>query len=150
MMGNEEFVTHDGFDSKSALARLADELSNPPFHDFLQPKPVSIEADGSVVIRLAYRPEFSGRRNFDFYHGGVVASLVDIAAHAVVAVTTGRMAPTIDLHVDYLRSAPAGDLIATARILKVGRLISWADVKIHSANNKVVAVGRGVFSTSEK
>lgn len=149
MTGGEGFVAHAGIDAEGALKRLADELANPPFHDVLQPKPVSVEADGSVVIRLAYRPEFSGRRGAEFYHGGVVASLVDIAAHAAVAVRTGRMAPTIDLRVDYLRSAPAGDLIATARILKMGRSISRADVEIRSADNKVVAVGRGAFSTSE-
>jgi uncharacterized protein (TIGR00369 family) len=59
------------------------------------------------------------------------------------------MVPTIDLRIDYLRTAPAGDLLATARILAVGRSIGRADVEIRSEDDKVVAVGRGAFSTRE-
>lgn len=147
MTSGEAPFGRTGIDVEVAMARLAEELANPPFHDVLRPMPVRVCEDGSVVIRLSYRPEFSGRRGADFYHGGILASLVDIAAHAVVAVHVGRMAPTIDLRVDYLRPARAADLFATARLLKLGRSVSRADVEICSADNAVVAVGRGAFST---
>lgn len=134
-------------EDEDLLQRLQDELANPPFHDVLRPVADRVNPDGSITIRLPYREEFCGRRGAAFFHGGVVASLVDIAAHAVIAIRLGQMAPTIDLRVDYLRTAPANALIATARILKLGRSVSRADVEIRSASGDVVAVGRGAFST---
>lgn len=138
---------HAGVESSGDLTRLREELENPPFHGLLRPRPVRVEADGSVVVGLSYRPEFSGRRGENFFHGGVLASLADIAAHAAVALRAGGMAPTIDLRIDYLRPAPAGELLATARILKAGRTVSRADVEIRDCDGQLVAVGRGAFSS---
>jgi acyl-coenzyme A thioesterase PaaI-like protein len=39
--------------------------------------------------------------------------------------------------------------LATGKILVVGRSIGRADVEVRSAEGKVVAVGRGAFSTRE-
>ena len=140
-------VASEGFDQNVALARLVDELANPPFHDVLRPEPVRVNEDGSVVIRLAYRPEFSGRRGDNFFHGGVIATLVDITAHAAIAVRVNRMVPTVDLRIDYLRAARAENLLAKGRILSIGRSLGRSDVEICCDNGKIVAVGRGVFST---
>jgi uncharacterized protein (TIGR00369 family) len=137
------------FDAEAALARLSHEMADPPFHDVLRPQPVSVDAEGTVVVRLPFRPEFCRGRESPFYHGGVIASLVDLAAHAAIAVRVGRTVPTIDLRIDYLRAAPAGDLLATGKILIVGRSVGRADVEVRSAEGKVVAVGRGAFSTRE-
>ena len=42
------------------LARLRAEIERPPYHAVLRPQPVAVEADtGTVVIKLAYRPEFA-------------------------------------------------------------------------------------------
>lgn len=129
------------------LEKLKIEMARAPYHAFLQPEPVSVdEAAGQVKVLFRARPEF--RRAFDAqdWHGGVIAAMIDIAAHAAVAVRLGDMAPTIDLRVDYL--APAqGDLVATGKLLRLGRSIGRADVEIADANGKLVAVGRGVFST---
>jgi uncharacterized protein (TIGR00369 family) len=137
------------FNRESAMERLVQEMARPPFHDVLRPQAVSVDADGSVVVRLSFRPEFARGRESPFYHGGVIASLADIAAHAAIAVRVGRMVPTIDLRIDYLRGAPAGDLTATGRILTVGRSVGRADVEIVGSEGKVVAVARGAFSTRE-
>jgi uncharacterized protein (TIGR00369 family) len=136
-------------DGAAALARLAREMADPPFHDVLKPHPVSVDADGTVVVRLPFRPEFCRGRESPFYHGGVIASLADITAHAAIAVRVGRMVPTIDLRIDYLRAASAGDLLATGRILTVGRSVGRADVEITAAGGEVVAVARGAFSTRQ-
>lgn len=137
------------FDREAALARLAKEMADPPFHDVLKPQAVRVDANGSVVVRLSFRPEFARGRQSPFYHGGVIASLADIVAHASIAVRVARMVPTIDLRVDYLRAAPAGDLMATGRILTLGRSVGRADVEIFGSEGKIVAVARGAFSTRE-
>ena len=130
------------------LERLRHELRHPPFHGFLRPEAVSVDAfDGTVTIKLPFRPEFRRAEDASDYHGGVVAALIDLAAHAAVAVQIGRMAPTIDLRIDYLRAAPGVDLTATARVLRLGRSIARADVDISADGTPLLAVGRGTFST---
>ncbi|GAA4343322.1 hypothetical protein GCM10023144_46110 [Pigmentiphaga soli] len=135
----------------AAMARLRHELAHPPFHAVLGPEAVGVDADaGTVVIRLPYREAFRRAAGSADIHGGVIATLIDLAAHAAVAVQTGRMAPTIDLRIDYLRAAPGTDLLATARTLRVGRTIARADVEVTAAGDaRPVAVGRGTFSTHQ-
>jgi uncharacterized protein (TIGR00369 family) len=134
-----------------ALARLRHELAHPPFHAVLAPEAVSADiASGTVVVRLPYSPTFRRASDSDDIHGGVLAALIDITAHAAVAVQTGRMAPTVDLRIDYLRPAPGVDLYATGRTLRVGRAIARVDVEISGQGTPVVAVGRGTFSTLAK
>ncbi len=130
------------------LARLRAEIERPPYHAVLRPQPVAVEADtGTVVIKLAYRPEFARAPDEPGYHGGVIAALIDLTGHAAVAIHVGRMVPTVDLRIDYLRAAPGTDLTARGKVLRAGRSIARADVEVSDAANNVVAVGRGTYST---
>ena len=132
-----------------ALKRLQHELDHPPFHALFAPQAVSADPDaGVVVLRLPFQPSFRRSADSDFIHGGVIAAVIDMAAHAAVAVQIGHMAPTIDLRIDYLRPAPGKDLIITAKTLRVGRSVGRADVEINTGpNTPLLAVGRGSFST---
>ena len=131
-----------------AMARLRAEMERPPYHAVLRPQPVSVDAQsGTVTIRLPYREEFRRAPDAPGYHGGVIAALIDLAGHAAVAVTVGRMVPTIDLRIDFLRAPAGGDLTARSKLLRAGRSIARADVEILDDTNNVVAVGRGTYST---
>jgi len=131
-----------------AMARLRAEMERPPYHAVLRPQPVSADAQaGTVTIRLPYREEFRRAPDAPGYHGGVIAALIDLAGHAAVAVTVGRMVPTIDLRIDFLRAPAGGDLTARGKLLRAGRSIARADVEILDDADNVVAVGRGTYST---
>ena len=132
--------------TQALVERLKAEMARAPYHAFLGPEPVSAdEAAGEVKVLFRARPEFRRAYDSDDWHGGVLAAMCDIAAHAAVAVRLGHFAPTIDLRVDYL--APArGDLVATGKLLRLGRSIGRADVEISDPAGKIVAVGRAVFS----
>lgn len=130
------------------LARLRENMARPPYHDFLNPEPIAVDAaTGTVTIRLPYRPEFRRFPEEGGYHGGVIAALVDLAGHAAIFVRHQRIAPTIDLRVDYLRPAPGGELFAHARVLRAGRSVARADVEIVDGDGNLIAVGRGAYST---
>jgi acyl-coenzyme A thioesterase PaaI-like protein len=76
--------------AKQDLERLAYEMAAPPFHDLLQPQAVSVDpSDRSVVVRLPFRPELCGSRQQSFFHGGVIASLIDLTGHAAIAIQVG-------------------------------------------------------------
>lgn len=129
--------------------RLRYELAHPPFHAVFNPEAVSVDpSTGAIRIRVPYQERFSASVEKPFVHGGVVATLIDISAHAAVAVQTGRTSPTIDLRIDYLRPVPALDIYAMARAIKVGRSVARVDVEISDVKGTLFAVGRGTFSTS--
>lgn len=135
-------------DRSNALARLREEMEGPPFHHVLRPEPIDADPEsGTVSIRLSFRDELARAKGDNAFHGGVIAALIDLAGHAAVAVKIGRMAPTIDLRIDYMRPAEGDALIAHARLLKAGRTVARVDVDVRDTTDRTVALGRGTFST---
>lgn len=108
---------------------------------------VTLEAldEDTVVLRMTMRPGLT--RDGTIYHGGPVASLIDIAGDMVVAVRAGGGVPTISLRVDYLRPCTGPWLRATARLRRYGRTISVSDVDVHDDQGRLCAVGRGTYSS---
>lgn len=122
------------------------DLAESPYQRFLGLELVHAE-EGAVEIRMPFRQEFLRDDSSDWLHGGILSALIDIAGDYAVYSKTGGDVPTVDLRVDYLRPAKRGSLIAIARTVKVGRRVSVADVEVKDEEGKVVAVGRGVYST---
>lgn len=123
-------------------------VDHSPFHRLLGLELVRAE-DGVVELRLPWRDDLGRADDSDWYHGGVLSALIDIAGDYAVASKLGRGVPTIDLRVDYLRPARRGDLRATARAVKVGRTVGVADVELRDARGVVVAIGRGAYATAD-
>ena len=103
-----------------------------------------------MEIRLPFREEFLRAADSDWYHGGVVAALIDIAGDYALWTKVGDGLPTIDLRVDWLRPARRGTLIATGKAVKVGRTVCTADVEVHDERGELVAVGRGTYASPKK
>jgi len=122
------------------------DLADSPYHRFLGLKLQRYE-DGLVEIVMPFREEFLREDGSDWLHGGIVASLIDIAGDYAVSSRTGGDVPTVDLRIDYLRPAKRGSLSATGRIVKVGRRVGVADVEVRDERGQVVAVGRGVYAS---
>ncbi|WP_158969462.1 PaaI family thioesterase [Chachezhania sediminis] len=128
------------------LARLTEELTRPPFNAWLGLRAVTVEPD-RVQVALPFRPELAGGTDPYLFHGGILASLADVAGYAVSAIATGGRTPTIGLHIEYLRPASPVDLIATATVRRLGRSLLRVDVEIH-ADNSLVAIARGNFTNT--
>ena len=130
------------------VATLKASIRKPPFHAWLGVELVAGDAEaGTATVRLPFKADFQRSPDSTQIHGGVIAALADIAGDYALAVTLGGGVPTIDLRVDYLRPAE-GDLVATARTVKKGRTIGVVDVEITDAGDRLVAVGRGAYSTT--
>jgi uncharacterized protein (TIGR00369 family) len=129
-------------------ATLETYLSSGPFHEFLGMRLLSHDAKvGKVEIALPWRSEFERMAATRQWHGGPIAALIDIAGDFALIATLGRAIPTINLRIDYLRPAIDTDLIATARTLRAGKSVGVVDIEIKDAQQRVVAVGRGSYST---
>jgi uncharacterized protein (TIGR00369 family) len=138
-------------DSKGTDADfIAALLARPPLHHWLLPTIAALDTQkGTITITLPYRDEFSRSPDQRDYHGGIIATLIDIAGHACLAAKLRRRVPTIDMRVDYLRAAVDTDLTAEATIIRAGRTIGVCDVTVQDDKGQAVAAGRCVFSTRE-
>ncbi len=132
-----------------SLALLRSEMEGPPFHSLIRPRPVQADKDqGTATVAIEFRDVLARAPGDKAFHGGVIASLIDMVGHAAVAIKIGRMAPTIDLRIDYLRPANSARLTASARVLRAGRTVARVDIDVTDAEGRLIAVGRGSFSTA--
>ena len=90
-----------------------------------------IEA-GRVVMRMPF--DRGHLRPGGTVSGPVMLALADVAVYALVLGLIGpvEMAVTTSLNANFLRRPRARDLIAEARILKLGRRLAVGEVTIHS------------------
>jgi uncharacterized protein (TIGR00369 family) len=109
---------------------------------------------GQVVISVKKRPELLQQHGF--FHGGVVAFLVDNATTAAAGTVIDRATQTC-LTAEYKLNivAPAlGDRLAcTASVVKPGRRLTIVEAKVHShASDKVklVAVALATIANVER
>jgi uncharacterized protein (TIGR00369 family) len=122
------------------------DLAVSPYQRFLNVEWVRFEP-GLAELRLPFREEFLRADGSDWYHGGVVAALIDIAGDYALVSQVGDGLPTIDLRVDWLRPARRGALLAIGRSVKVGRTVCCADIEVRDETGTLVAVGRGTYAT---
>lgn len=91
---------------------------------------------GMVELALNRKPDLL--QFHDNFHGGVISGLADHAAGGAVTTTLppGRVAVTVDLHVNFIAPANGETLIAKARTIQSGRTIGVAHVDVFSTNGE--------------
>jgi uncharacterized protein (TIGR00369 family) len=104
-----------------------------------------------VEIEIPYREELIGDPAKPALHGGVMSMLADVAGGMAIWSTLEDMnhrLSTIDLRVDYLRPGKLEALVAEGTIVRVGRSVGVADVRLfhRSAPADTVATGKGVYA----
>ena len=129
-----------------SLARVQEILDTSPFIHLLRMRAVSFDIERQqVVIEMPLLPEFQRWPETGQFHGGVIASLIDVAGDFALVILVGGGVPTINLRVDYLRPAGSGGLSATATVRRAGRTIGVVDIDVTDGSGKLVAVGRGCY-----
>jgi len=118
-----------------------------PFHQWLGIKVLAVQDDG-VELKASWREEWVVHPERRYTHGGILASLVDVAADWAMVARTRRGVPTIDMRVDYHAAAMPGDLIARGRIVKWGNQFSVAEAQVFDEGGKLLASGRGTYFTA--
>jgi uncharacterized protein (TIGR00369 family) len=128
------------------FATLAAMVRDCPFHVWLGVELLALDETG-VVITMPWRDEFVSDSTAGYAHGGILASLIDLAADYAIAARLGRGVPTVDLRIDYHRAAMPGRLVARAGLIKLGSTLATAESRIFDASDNLIASGRGVFLT---
>lgn len=86
--------------------------------------------EGEARLRLPFRDEFL--RPGGTVSGPVMMGLADLAMYAAVLSMIGpvELAVTINLNINFLRRPTPGEIIAEARLLKLGKRLAVGEVSI--------------------
>jgi uncharacterized protein (TIGR00369 family) len=121
-----------------------------PFNKFLGVR-VSHAEPGRVELEIPWREELIGDPVRRALHGGVISALADAAGGFAIWSTLespAQRVSTIDLRIDYLRPGKTETVVAEAAVVRVGRTVGVADVRVfhRKAPGELVATGKGVYA----
>ena len=131
-----------------ALRQVMEELI--PFNRVLGIRVVEIDT-GHVRMEIPFREELIGDPVRRAVHGGVISALADTAGGCAVwsalEEPTARVS-TIDIRIDYLRPGRSETLVAEANVVRAGRRVGVADIRLFhpSAPAESIATGKGVYN----
>jgi uncharacterized protein (TIGR00369 family) len=84
-------------------------------------------------------------------HGGAIAALVDVAMGRAVGslIEDGERPVTIEMKLNYLEPGRTGDLVATAEVLRRGRLFTVVHAEVVQVDDgETVAEAMGTFTST--
>jgi uncharacterized protein (TIGR00369 family) len=125
-----------------ALQKIVDDA----FPDWAVPQVESLNGDTLVMFQPI---ESRNSRPGGTINGPTMMALADNAAWVVILAHIGPvlLAVTTSLHIDFLRLPELSDLIARARLIKLGRRLAVVDVELFSrGSNDLVAKAQVTYS----
>src|SRR5688572_16793534 len=134
-------------EAKFTIESLEQRLATGPFNRWLGFKVLQMDENG-LELKATWREDWVVNPERRYTHGGILASIVDVAADYAIAVQLGRPVPTIDIRVDYHKAAMPGDLVAKARVVRLGSQFSTAEASLYDQEGALVASGRGTYFTA--
>ena len=124
-------------------------IGNSGFQEFLGLQVEAVES-GRVEFTIPYHDGLD-RGAGDLVHGGVLASVLDIAATYAVMSAVDTPVPTVDMRIDYLRPATHAELTVIGEIVRIGGTIAVSQAEVHQQRDgetKQIALARNVLSTA--
>ena len=116
--------------------------------------------DEYAEIQFRWDDKLMGNPMQKILHGGVTASVLDMAGGVVIAANMisrikqpskeriseklGKLS-TIDLRTDFLRPGRGETFIATARIIRHGSKVAVARMELHNEKGEHIAFGTGTY-----
>ena len=132
---------------KLSLEQINAMFDRSPFIGFLGMRATALDYDKSeITMVMPLRPELERRAGTGQFHGGPLASFIDVVGDFAIGMLVGGGVPTINLRIDYLRPATGKQLTGTAKVRRAGRTVAVVDIDVVDDQNKLVAIGRGTYS----
>src|SRR5262245_12401172 len=129
------------------LEELQERITRGPFNRWLNFTVQKVDAEG-IEVKAGWREEWVVNPDRRYTHGGILSAIIDVAADYAIAARLGRPVPTIDMRVDFHKAAMPGDLIAKARVIRMGSQYSTAEASLYDQDGAMVASGRGTYLTA--
>jgi uncharacterized protein (TIGR00369 family) len=121
--------------TESAILDLLDRVLAPWVRS-LALKPVSV-SDDSVTLRLPFSGEF--RHSGGVICGQVFMAAADTAMIVAISAALGEFRPmtTVSLNISFMRAVRKGDVLVTARVLRMGRNLVFGEIELHDEEGKM-------------
>ena len=135
-------------DDHAIVEDLRRRIAASPFHAGFG---ISVEHASAGDVRLGWEARPDHRNLQGLVHGGILATLVDIAMGLAVRSVVGptRRHVTIDLDVHYLRPARPGRLEAIGTVVRVGTQVGFAEGSVTDATGRLLVRASGTYSVTE-
>ncbi len=105
--------------------------------------------EGYTEVRVPFQKQFVGDFRRGLWHGGILASVADTIG-GLVAMSLARsqdQVNTVDMRIDYLHGAVEEDIYGEAVLVKAGKRIILADVKLFQKHQEEpIVVARCAYS----
>ncbi len=139
--------------TEERLSALKDAIENTmPVNKILGMEIRKLE-EGFTEVCIPFKDEFVGDFSRGLWHGGILASIAD-STGGLVALSLARPGDnvnTIDMRIDYLHGAIEQDIFAESNLVKSGKRVIVADVKLFQKHQEEpVAVARCAYSILRK
>lgn len=134
-------------EEKMTLEKLQQLITRGPFNQWLNFSVLKAD-DAGIELKATWREEWVVNPDRRYTHGGILAAIIDVAADYAIAAQLGRPVPTIDIRVDYHKAAMPGDLVAKAKVVRMGSQYSTAEACLYDKDGALVASGRGTYFTA--
>jgi uncharacterized protein (TIGR00369 family) len=103
---------------------------------------------GHAHLTMPYNPSLANAARS--IHGGIIASLLESAGwYAVAAQNEGLWTTTSQFSIHLLHPAQETELLSEAWVIKSGKRISVAEMKVLTPAGKLIATGSGTYVVLE-
>jgi uncharacterized protein (TIGR00369 family) len=121
--------------TESAILDLLDRILAPWVRS-LALTPVSV-SDESVTLRLPFSGEF--RHSGGVICGQVFMAAADTAMIVAISAALGEFRPmtTVSLNINFMRAVRKGDVLVTARVLRMGRNLVFGEIELVDEEGKM-------------
>jgi uncharacterized protein (TIGR00369 family) len=126
---------------------IQERIGRSKFHQLYCPKVLGVDNEAAELkLRVSMCDEFERQPGTGQWHGGALASLVDIAGCYALMLVAGGPMLTLNFSTDFLRLGVSEHLYATASVRRVGRTVGFVDVDITDDKDATIVTGRACYA----
>lgn len=111
-------------------------------------EPIDV-GDDTVTLRLPFSGAF--RHSGGVMCGQVFMAAADTAMIVAISVALGEFRPmtTVSLNVHFMRAVRKGDVLVTARVLRMGRNLAFGEIELFDEDGKMAVHATTTYSLLE-
>lgn len=120
------------------IGKYASEMSPSPLGRWLNGKLIAVD-EGSLTVEFVVREDMTNPGKI--LHGGTTASMLDdVMGMTVFSLGRESFYSTINLSIDYLLSAKAGDVIfVKSKVIRAGKTVINMECEVRNSEHKIIA-----------
>ncbi|MEM3833525.1 MAG: PaaI family thioesterase [Thermoprotei archaeon] len=117
-------------------------INKSPFVSYVGLRVEEISDKESIVSLVV---DSRHKQRLGMVHGGIIATMVDVAMGSLVIAITGKASVSVEINVNYLSPASDGVIKAIAHLNRLGRKIHYAESRVIDDKGNLIATATGIY-----